>query len=119
MSAYRNSVDINIPVKEDGKNFLRIAFGTCYGIWDYESNIFEKIADEKPDVWIWLGDVAYVDNPKTFVGMPAEYVSERLRQTKEDAPGYSRMRESSHVIGVWDDHDFGTDNGSKDFKFKD
>ena len=80
---------------------MRIAFGSCYGIEDHKSNIFETIAEDKPDLWIWLGDAAYVDTGDTIwsslgisspEGMDVDYVSERLRMTKEDAAGYSRLR---------------------------
>ena len=55
-------MDITIPSSDDDK-LLRIAYGSCYGIWDFESNAFESIVKEKPDVWVWLGDAAYVDDP--------------------------------------------------------
>ena len=58
-SAFRQSVDITLPTND--KSSIRIAFGSCYGIRDFKSDIFETIADDKPDLWIWLGDVAYVD----------------------------------------------------------
>ena len=61
ISAFRKSVEITIPSNSGDSKFMRIAFGSCYGIWDFESNIFETIADDQPDLWIWLGDVAYVD----------------------------------------------------------
>ena len=38
--------------------------------------------------------------------------------TKEQAPGYEQIRKDSKVIGVWDDHDFGINDGDKYFAFK-
>ena len=41
---------------------LRIVFASCYKVVRIENNtIFESIEQKKPDVFIWLGDVAYVD----------------------------------------------------------
>ena len=103
-------IDIG-TAKED----LNISFGSCYGIYDFQSDIFETIAAEKPDLFIWLGDVSYNDSPDLkFHGMSEEYVSKRLALTKS-AKGYSKL---SRVIGVWDDHDFGTNDGDRLFEHK-
>ena len=51
--------------------------------------------------------------------MDKDYVIERFQQTKDQAPGYAKMREEAKVIGIWDDHDFGINDGGKDFEFKD
>ena len=66
---------------------------------------------------MWLGDVAYVDSPKDFSPMDPEYIKQRLQMTK-DAKGYAKLAEVSKIIGVWDDHDFGTNDGGKHFQFK-
>ena len=95
-----------------------MAFGSCYGIFSHTSDIFETIAEERPDLFVWLGDVAYVDNPRHFGPMPPEYIHERFELTK-NAAGYSKLLERSKVIGVWDDHDFGTNDGGKNFPFRD
>ena len=46
--------------------------------------------------------------------MSENYVADRLLKTKS-AEGYSKL---SRVIGVWDDHDFGTNDGDRHFKFQ-
>jgi alkaline phosphatase D len=33
--------------------------------------------------------------------------------------GYRKVRESTKVIGVWDDHDYGVNNGASNFAKKD
>ena len=48
-------------------NRLRIGFGSCYdGLKKKavanDTNILKDILNEKLDLWIWLGDFAYVDN---------------------------------------------------------
>ena len=125
-SAYRKSVDINIPSDNASDKYLRIAFGSCYGIWDFKSNIFETIVKDKPDVWIWLGDVAYVDADDfvslvTFddVGTSAKHIEYKFSTTKEGAAGYPDLMKQTRIIGVWDDHDFGINDGGREFKLKD
>ena len=59
----------------NGSDKVKFAFGSCYGLWDHRSDIFDSISKEEADVFIWLGDVAYVDSKDLkFKGMPAEYV---------------------------------------------
>lgn len=36
----------------------------------------------------------------------------------KNAPGYSTLLSKAKVVGVWDDHDFGTNDGGKHFPFK-
>ena len=38
-----------------------MSFGSCFGLFGRENDIFKSIESEKLDLWIWLGDVAYTD----------------------------------------------------------
>ena len=62
----RNFVHLTTP----GDSF-RIGFGSCYDEYQKgalpENNLMKDIAKESLDLWIWLGDFAYVDN-KSLVG---------------------------------------------------
>ena len=90
---------------------ISVTFGSCYGKTNYESDIFTKIAP-LTDLFIWLGDSSYVSSPNRFKeSMPPEYVIGRLNETKA-TPGYSQLK---RVIGTWDDHDFGKNDGGKTF----
>ena len=54
--------------------------------------------------------------------MPLDYVRDRFQQTLDDPRNsfivnqfeldYQQLEASSKVIGVWDDHDFGINNGN-------
>ena len=114
-SAYRSSQEIELPLND--REDIRLSFGSCYGIFSHTSDMFETIVDNSPDLFVWLGDVAYVDLPAQGP-MPIEYVKERFAMTKK-APGYTRLLEEATVIGMWDDHDFGTNDGGKHYPFKD
>lgn len=64
---------------------------------------------------MWLGDVAYIDKPDfSFEPMDYEYKVQRFQATK-NAPGYSKFK---RVIGVWDDHDFGSDDAGSELQDK-
>lgn len=48
-----------------------------------------------------------------------EHIREKYRQAKEDYPYYQEMMDlGTKVIGVWDDHDFGINDGDKTFQQK-
>ena len=102
------------------REHLSLAFGSCYG-YERTSDIFQTIAQDSPDLFIWTGDAYYVDKSpsikKGYIVGDAE-VRQKGHETLT-APGYGEMLASgTKVVGVWDDHDFGFDNEDKDFKGK-
>ena len=90
-----------------------LAFGSCFNaVNGHYKDLFKDILEDQPDVWLWLGDMAYVDKPvMPFVN---EYASEEDRRntfmTTYDDKYYSQLRKSTKVIGIWDDHDYGLNN---------
>ena len=76
----------------------RIAFGSCNHD-DKPQPHWSAIADAKPDLWIWLGDIVYAR-----AGDVAD-LARRYRSLKEN-PAYTAFRKQTHVLGVWDNHDF-------------
>ncbi len=74
-------------------------------------NIFESIADKKPDFMLWLGDNIYLREPdwNTKTGINHRYT--HTRSTKE----MQRLLASTHNYAIWDDHDFGPNNSDKGF----
>jgi len=41
---------------------FRIAFGSCYGLVNFYTDMFRHVNAFQPDLWIWLGDAAYTDD---------------------------------------------------------
>ncbi|RSK42353.1 alkaline phosphatase D family protein [Hymenobacter perfusus] len=90
---------------------LRIAFGSC-NRHDLPQPLWDDIAHDQPQVWVWLGDNIYGDSDDPNV-LRAKY------QAQLDQPGYRRLREQgTQVIGTWDDHDYGRNDGDKSYPFK-
>lgn len=54
---HRDSQHIDL---DPSQKAMSLTFGSCYGLYSYQSQIFKTIA-EQSDVFIWLGDVAYLD----------------------------------------------------------
>lgn len=79
----------------------------------YGSNyqIYESIADKKPDFMVWLGDNIYLREPdwNTRTGILHRYT--HTRSTKE----MQKLLAGVHNYAIWDDHDFGPNNSDKGF----
>jgi alkaline phosphatase D len=90
-----------------------IAFGSCHKVNDPNSDlILTSVADQKPDAFIWLGDIVYGKD-----GDP-EHLSKRFDLLKSK-PSYQNLLQSTTVYGTWDDHDYGLNNAGRDYQHKD
>ncbi|MBL7963398.1 MAG: alkaline phosphatase family protein [Flavobacteriales bacterium] len=65
--------------------------------------IFDRIADQKPDLMLWLGDNIYLREPDwgSWSGILHRYTHTR------SLPEMQRLLRSTHHYAIWDDHDFG------------
>jgi alkaline phosphatase D len=102
----------------------KIAFGSCTRrLADH--SIFNAVVEARPDLFLHLGDAIYPDisdeetalmdpwpGPNSLSRIEAFYTAAAKR------PGYSRLRESVPVMAVWDDHDYGVNDGGGDFEYK-
>ncbi|MEM9226826.1 MAG: alkaline phosphatase D family protein [Verrucomicrobiota bacterium] len=87
-----------------------IAFGSC-NRQDLPQPLWEVIAKNKPDLFIWLGDNVYADT-EDVARFQAVY-DQQFNQ-----PQYAAFREQTPIIGTWDDHDYGENNSGKWFPIK-
>ncbi|WP_067033344.1 alkaline phosphatase D family protein [Allomuricauda sp. CP2A] len=87
-----------------------VAFGSCN--MSQEPNPFwDDILAENPDVWIWGGDIVYADTDDI----------DRLRTIyaqQDTVKGYAELKAEVPIIGTWDDHDFGVNDGGSEFAVK-
>ena len=108
------------PVKDP--NNIIVTFGSCNkdSKEDDSKHIFHKISALNPDIWIWLGDAAYVDHrvmPMIFTYAGETKIVKKFNEVK-NSNAYSQLRNKTPIIGVWDDHDYGINNGGKYFQHK-
>lgn len=87
-----------------------LAFGSCNRV-ELDQSYWSVIQAQKPDLWLWLGDIIYADT-EDMPAMAAMY------QRLKDEPYYQRFRETVPVLGVWDDHDYGVNDGDKRYPRK-
>lgn len=87
-----------------------IAFGSC-NKHDAENPYWDDILDARPDVWIWGGDNIYADTDD-MAKMRAMY------EAQKKVDGYAKLTKKVEVIGTWDDHDYGLNDGGDEFEKK-
>ncbi|MEY3320497.1 MAG: hypothetical protein RLZZ417_80 [Bacteroidota bacterium] len=92
------------------KKITTIAFGSC-NRQDLPQDIWNQIALNKPDLWIWTGDNIYGDSEDMSI-LKGKY----LKQKKGSA--YQNFRKKTLITGIWDDHDYGVNDGGKEYAFK-
>ena len=104
-----NGQDEN-EISKDG-NSIRLAFGSCSKT-NLDQHLWDDILASDPDAWIWLGDIIYGDSEDMSV-LRQKYALQKAH------PGYQALVQSTQILGVWDDHDYGLNNGGKEFGPKD
>ncbi|WP_289039787.1 alkaline phosphatase D family protein [uncultured Zobellia sp.] len=87
-----------------------LAFGSCNK--QNETNLlWDDVLKTQPDLWIWGGDNIYADtdNMKRLRSMYAQ---------QNAVKGYQQLKKTVPVIGTWDDHDYGLNDGGVEFEKK-
>jgi alkaline phosphatase D len=88
-----------------------IAFGSCNRENRPQSH-WVPIAATNPDVFIWTGDNIYADTQD-----PAVFRTKYDMQLNH--PEYVKfLSKVPRVIGTWDDHDYGVNDGGKEYPAK-
>lgn len=88
----------------------RIAFGAC-AKESKEQPIWDAVIAAKPDLFIFLGDNIYADTRDPEV-MRAKYAQLAER------PGFRKLKETTPILAIWDDHDYGEDDAGADYPMK-
>lgn len=83
-------------------NFI-ISFGSCNN-QGLENKLWTPILKNNPDVWIWGGDIVYSDTEDMQL-MKQSY------QIQKNNPSYKKFRKKVTIMGTWDDHDYGLNDG--------
>lgn len=87
-----------------------IAFGSCNKV-TMPQTMWADVAANNPNLWVWLGDIIYADT-SDMRALAAHY--KRLKTN----PEYKKLRAKAQIIGVYDDHDYGINDGCKDYPMK-
>ena len=90
----------------------KYGLGSCLD-QDFEQPIWSSIKEENVDGFIFLGDNVYGDQPSgTLSKMKTAYEIQ-----KNKLPSWL-MDNEKEILAIWDDHDYGLNDGGKDYKLK-
>jgi hypothetical protein len=90
------------------KPLTTIAFGSCDNQY-IQPKLWKEVNVVKPQLWIWGGDIVYGDT----------YNMDTLRHkyaVQKNQPGYKELVTYAAVTGVYDDHDYGLNDGGKEYE---
>lgn len=109
------AVDPPQPLPTD--SIQRIAFGSCAKQWQSQP-IWNAVITAKPDLWLFLGDAVYADTDgKTaWLVTPEQLAGEWNRLA--DKPEFQKARTAFPMMATWDNHDYGSHAGGKEFPVK-
>ena len=93
-----------------GRTLKRIAFGSCAEV-DKPQPVWDPVLARKNDLFIFLGDNIYGDTRDMSV-LSAKYAKFAA------IPGVARLRATTPVVAMWDDHDFGENDAGGDYPMK-
>lgn len=108
--------DIESPLK-------RMAFGSCND-QAHDQPLWSNILQHDPQLWLWMGDNIYADiqpnrsltTPPRKLFEPASSSVLRARyKAQEEVEGYKQLRSQVPIVGIWDDHDFGINDGHREY----
>lgn len=107
-----NKSDVNKDIENTPKvaSDFTIAFGSC-NKQNVKNVLWDDIMQQKPNLWIWGGDNIYADTDNMET-LRTEY---NKQLNNED---YKRLIATTKILGTWDDHDYGLNDGGEEFEMK-
>jgi alkaline phosphatase D len=101
------SCGVSAGTTESGALVTRVALGSCA---DQKKSqpIWDSIIAQSPDLFVFLGDNVYADT-EDMAEMRACY------EMLAAKPGYQRLLRTCPVLAVWDDHDYGVNDGGAEY----
>lgn len=103
----KNTVISNSLKKETD---FTIAFGSCNKT-SLPNLLWDEIRNASPDVWVWGGDIIYADTDNMSK-------LKKMYTMQNSIKGYQELKSNIEVIGSWDDHDYGLNDGGVEFEAK-
>jgi alkaline phosphatase D len=92
------------------QSHFKIGFGSCIS-QDNDQKVWYKVDELRPDYFVFLGDNIYGDT-ENMLTLKASY---GLLASK---PGLKKLWQKTKIAAVWDDHDYGVNDGGKEYAKK-
>jgi alkaline phosphatase D len=90
----------------------RIGFDSCFNQDNPQQGILGAIAADRPDLFIFGGDNVYCKMPYSLANLRAAYAAGARSAALE------RLRASVPHMAIWDDNDYGANDGGAEFAGK-
>lgn len=95
---------------ESANHNFTLAFGSCNN-QGLPNDFWPEILKNKPDVWIWGGDIVYSDTDDM------DFLRKNYQKQKNDS-AYQNFTKNVPILGTWDDHDYGLNDGGTEYAMK-
>ena len=99
-----------VVLNESKVEDIVIAFGSCNN-QRVENKLWGPVMENEPSIWIWGGDVIYSDTDD--MSLMAQHYEQQIHQVD-----YNTLRKNVQILGTWDDHDYGLNDGGSEFVAK-
>lgn len=108
------TISVSPPWKRAAREqpLTRIGVGSCLH-QDHPQPIWESVIVANPDLFLMLGDNVYGDIRN---GDPEELAA--TYRTQAEQPELKAAREAFPFLAIWDDHDYGLNDGGAGFEFQ-
>ena len=93
------------------RDSFRVSFGSCTDQTQPQP-IWDTIRGDRPDLFLFGGDNVYANAPFSPEALRAAYATEAA------VPGFARLRDSVPHMAIWDDGDYGLNDGGAEFAHK-
>lgn len=87
-----------------------LAFGSCNRT-DLPNLLWDDIINTSPDLWVWGGDNIYADTDDM-------QLLRKMYAEQNSIEGYKKLVKTTPIIGTWDDHDYGLNDGGVEYMSK-
>lgn len=96
-----------------------ISFGSCADDMIKRPNIWKTLEQQRPDVFFFIGDTVYADRESNGVQGIADppQLANRYLESRLALELYY-LNPLVPTLALWDDHDFGMDNGNRNYLHK-
>ncbi|MAE73047.1 MAG: hypothetical protein CL675_03055 [Bdellovibrionaceae bacterium] len=103
------------------KSKLRFSVSSCMNDHYAESlaPMLQKLNGQNVDLHLFIGDNVYADKVRSLPAGPAhpEQLWDRYSQSRRTLSFY-KEEALTPVLAIWDDHDYGVNNGGADYEYK-
>lgn len=99
-----------LPASPQQSSEFVIAFGSCND-QKKENFLWDVVVKNHPSVWVWGGDNTYSDTDNMDT-LRRDY--NRVLQNSS----YQTLQKTAAILGTWDDHDYGLNDGGVEFHAK-